>query len=88
MPFIFVDEFDAFYHHNLSQQVVQEFRDLDAQAIFTTHNTSIMTNDLLRPDCYFTMNENSIKPLYQNTIKDLRKAHSLEKMYRAGAFNE
>lgn len=87
-PFVFVDEFDAFYHHNLSQQVVKEFRDLDTQAILTTHNTSIMTNDLLRPDCYFTMNENSIKPLYQNTIKDLRKAHSLEKMYRAGAFSE
>ncbi len=87
-PIIFCDEFDAFYHHSLSKLVVKTFRDLDAQVILTTHNTSIMTNDLLRPDTCFVMDSETISPLHERTIKDLRKAHSLEKMYRAGAFDE
>jgi hypothetical protein len=46
-----------------------------------------MTNDLLRPDCYFVMSEKEIKPFSERTPKELRKAHNIEKMYRAGAFN-
>lgn len=87
-PFIFVDEFDAFFHHGVSKLIVKMFNELNTQVILTTHNTSIMTNDLLRPDCYFTMTEKEITPIHKNTSKELRKAHSLEKMYRAGAFGE
>lgn len=87
-PFIFVDEFDAYYNHELSELVVRELRDLDLQAVLTTHNTTIMTNDLLRPDCYFTIQDDELYPIYKRTNKELRKAHSLEKMYRAGSFNE
>ena len=53
----------------------------------TTHNTSIMTNDLLRPDCYFLMNGKGIKSLANCTPKELREAHNIEKMYKAGAFS-
>jgi len=87
-PFIFIDEFDAFYHQNVSKQIVKELKEMNAQSILTTHNTTIMSNDLLRPDCYFLMNETSIKPIYKFTDKELRKAHNIEKMYKAGAFNE
>lgn len=85
---VFIDEFDAFYHHNLSKIIVEELRKIDNQTILTTHNTSIMTNDLLRPDCYFILNNKEIKPIYKYTEKDLRKAHNIEKMYRAGVFDE
>ena len=60
---------------------------MNCQAILTTHNTSIMTNDLLRPDCYFFMSETDIKPMYRLTDTELRKAHNIEKMYKAGAFD-
>lgn len=87
LSFVFIDEFDAFYHHKLSQLIVSELKNVSAQVILTTHNTSIMTNDLLRPDCYFVMHENKIDPIYKFTDKELRFAHNIENMFRRGAFN-
>jgi AAA15 family ATPase/GTPase len=87
VSFVFIDEFDAFYHHKLSTLIVNELKKITSQVILTTHNTSIMSNDILRPDCYFIMQNNQIKPLYKFTDKELRNAHNIEKMYRAGAFN-
>jgi len=86
ISFVFIDEFDAFYHHELSEFVVKELKKLDVQVILTTHNTSIMTNDLLRPDCYFLMTKDAMKPLSKCTDKELRFAHNLEKIYRAEGF--
>ena len=88
VSFVFIDEFDAFYHIDLAKRVVEELLKLNVQAILTTHDTTIMTNDLLRPDCYFVLSEGKIKSLPDLTEKELRQAHNLEKMYRAGAFNE
>lgn len=85
--FIFIDEFDAFYHYEAAYDFVKMLKNYEMQVVLTTHNTSIMTNDLFRPDCYFMMNTTNIKPLCNCTEKDLRKAHSLEKMFRAKAFN-
>jgi AAA15 family ATPase/GTPase len=84
--FLFIDEFDAFYHHELSEFIVEELKDTDAQVVLTTHNTSIMSNDLLRPDCYFLMTKKKIKHLNQCTPKELRLAHNLEKIYRGKGF--
>ncbi len=88
VSFVFIDEFDAFYHVDLAKRVVEELLKLNIQAILTTHDTTIMNNDLLRPDCYFVLSEGKIKSLPDLTEKELRQAHNLEKMYRAGAFNE
>lgn len=87
VSFIYMDEFDAYYHHNLSKLIVNEIKQSSSQSILTTHNTSIMTNDLLRPDCYFILDNNKINPIFKFTDKELRKAHNIEKMYKAGAFN-
>ncbi len=87
VSFVFIDEFDAFYHHSLSTLVVEKLKETGVQFILTTHNTSIMTNDLLRPDCYFEMTKNSISSFSKSTQKELREAHNLEKMYKAGSFN-
>lgn len=88
VSFVFIDEFDAFYHVDLAKRVVEELLKLNIQTILTTHDTTIMNNDLLRPDCYFVLSEGKIKSLPDLTEKELRQAHNLEKMYRAGAFNE
>ena len=84
--FLFIDEFDAFYHHSLSALIVKKLCLIRAQVIITTHNTSIMTNELLRPDCYFLMNKKGIHSLSGSTVKELREAHNIEKMYKAGVF--
>ena len=88
VSFIFVDEFDAFYHHSLSMLIVKEMKKAGAQVIITTHNTNVMTNELLRPDCYFIMDDKGITPLFEKTDKELREAHNIEKMYKAGTFND
>ncbi|MGL4805885.1 MAG: AAA family ATPase [Bacteroidales bacterium] len=83
---IFIDEFDAFYHHQLAAVIINKLKKSGVQFILTTHNTSIITNDLLRPDCYFLMYKKEIHSLSKRTSKELREAHNIEKMYKAGAF--
>ncbi len=87
--FVFIDEFDAFYHYELSEKIVNLLKEIkNTQILLTTHNTDLLSNDLLRPDCLFWMNESSIKPICDLTEKELRKAHNLQKMFKAGAFND
>jgi hypothetical protein len=87
VQFVFIDEFDAFYHHELSALIVEELKKTGIQFILTSHNTSIITNDLLRPDCYFLMTKDRIRSLSRSTPKELREAHNIEKMYKAGSFD-
>jgi AAA15 family ATPase/GTPase len=87
--FVFIDEFDAFYHQSLAEFVVKEAKKINnCQFILTTHDTSVMSNDILRPDCLFLMYKDKIKAVANSTDKELRFAHNIEKMYRAGAFDE
>jgi AAA15 family ATPase/GTPase len=88
VSFAYIDEFDAFYHQKLAKIIAKRISNLNSQTILSTHNTGIMSNDLLRPDCYFELKSAQIKPLYSLSDRELRKAHNLEKMYRAGAFDE
>jgi len=86
--FVFIDEFDAFYHFELSESVERHLKEIeDVQIFTTTHNTDLMSNDLLRPDCYFVLGDNRINAIPELTDKELRQAHNLQKMYKAGAFN-
>ena len=85
---MFIDEFDAFYHFELSESVERRLREIKGVQIFTTtYNTDLMSNDLLRPDCYFILKDNKIKAISDLSEKELRLAHNLQKMYKAGAFN-
>ena len=84
---VFIDEYDAFYHFELSQELVKLIKKITNTQIFvSTHNTDLITNDLLRPDAYFIIKGNQIKSFDKLTDKELRKAHNLQKMYKAGAF--
>ena len=59
--FIFIDEFDAFYHTDLSIAVIRRLMmEENIQIVFTSHNTDIISNELLRPDCYFILEDNTI----------------------------
>ena len=87
--FIFMDEFDAYYHYELSKEIVDEIISrTDVQILFTSHNTNLMNNDVFRPDCLFIIQNKGIKAMCDLTEKELRKAHNLQKMYKAGAFDE
>lgn len=84
--FVFIDEFDAFYHFKLAFEVCKQLFNLNCQVFTSSHNTYLMTNDLLRPDCNFILQNNKIKPLHACTEKELRFGHNIEKLFRGGAF--
>lgn len=84
--FVFIDEFDAFYHFKLAFEVCKQLFNLDCQVFTSSHNTYLMTNELLRPDCNYILQNNKIKPLQSCTDKELRFGHNIEKLFRGGAF--
>jgi len=83
---VFIDEFDAFYHYELSYNICKQLFKRSQQIFLTSHDTFLISNDLLRPDCYFLIQDNQIKPLSDCTEKELRFGHNIEKMFRGGAF--
>lgn len=85
--FVFIDEFDAFYHHELSYKICKRLFEGNSQLFVTTHDTFLLTNDLLRPDCFFILQDNKIKAICDLTDKELRFGHNLEKLYRGGTFS-
>lgn len=86
--FIFIDEFDAFYHFRLSTFIIEKLKSYNCQVLLTTHNTSIFTNDLLRPDCYYICSKDKIENAHNSTNKEIRLGHNLEKLYRGGTFGK
>ena len=89
ISFLFIDEFDAFFHYESAEEIVLRLnKNKQFQTVLTTHNTYLMQNKLTRPDCCFLMTKNKITNLYDSTTKEIREAHNLEKMYINGAFNE
>lgn len=49
---VFIDEFDAFYHHELSYQISKRLFEGPNQVFVTTHDTFLLSNDLLRPGLF------------------------------------
>ncbi len=86
--FIFIDEFDAFYHFELSYFIIERLKSYGCQVLLTTHNTSIFTNDLLRPDCYYICSKDKIVNAHNATLKEIRFGNNLEKLYRGGTFGK
>ena len=89
--FIYFDEFDAFYHYELSEHIIKHLIDNypETQIIFTTHNTNLMNNQIMRPDCLFLLSSRGkITALCDATPRELREGHNLEKLYIAGEFQK
>lgn len=86
---LYFDEFDAFFHFELAEKVVfylkKEFK--NSLIILTTHNTNLMTNRFMRPDCLFLLSS-QLTPLCNATERELREGHNLEKLYINGEFDE
>lgn len=89
--FIYLDEFDAFYHYEMAENVMIFFKRKypKCQIIMTSHNTNLMTNRLMRPDCLFILSKSgTFTALCNATLRELREGHNLEKMYISGEFAE
>ncbi len=89
ISFLFIDEFDAYYHFELSEMIVKMLEEYPQfQTVLTSHNTNLLTNKLMRPDCYFILTEDRITSLTNATGRELREGHNLEKLYVNGEFND
>lgn len=85
---LFIDEFDAFYHYELAEQLVLLLEKLaNTQVIVTSHNTNLLTNKIMRPDCYYILTKDKITSFANATTRELREGHNLEKLYLSGEFN-
>lgn len=86
---MFIDEFDAFYHYELAETIVKLMENMPQfQTILTSHNTNLLSNRIMRPDCYFILSENGLHSFANATKRELREGHNLEKLYMSGEFNE
>lgn len=86
--FAYIDEFDAYYHFELSRAIVKRVNQTNVQTLMTTHNTSLMSNEILRPDCYFEIKDSKQFHFFDLFDKELRRAHNLEKLYRSLSSDE
>ena len=85
---MFIDEFDAFYHFELAESIVALLEKMqNTQVILTSHNTNLLSNRIMRPDCYFILSEDRLTSLVNATRRELREGHNLEKLYMSGEFN-
>ena len=85
---MFIDEFDAFYHYELAEVIVKLLEQMpSSQTILTSHNTNLLSNRIMRPDCYFILSENRLTSFANATRRELREGHNLEKLYMSGEFN-
>lgn len=86
--FVFIDEFDAYYHYELSEKIVRLLEErYDFQVVLTTHNTNLLSNTIMRPDCFLILHDGRITPICDATPRELRQGHNLEKLYMNGEFD-
>lgn len=88
---IYIDDFAAFYHYEMAEKLISFFKTKypKCQLIMTSHNTNLMTNKIMRPDCLFILSSRgTLTTLCDATERELREGHNLEKMYIRGEFEK
>ncbi len=98
--FVYIDEFDSYLHYRVAERLIRSFGSIpDSQTVCSTHNTSLMRNVTMRPDCVFVISrktsegnashdyELEIKSLSDRTQREIRRINNVEHLYRNGEFN-
>lgn len=88
--FVFIDEFDAFYHAELAERVYKKIKSCvkgdGLQFVLTTHNTNLLSNRANRPDCCYIVTPESISSLPLLTKREIREGNNVENLYLSNAF--
>lgn len=88
LTFLTIDEFDAYYHHEVSKKILEIINSYkNMQSMVTTHNVTLLNTNETRPDCAFIIDKTGVRNLSSRTSRELRKNHNIEKLYREGEFN-
>ena len=76
------------YHFELSEKIVKLLEEkFDCQVVLTTHNTNLLSNSIMRPDCFLILHDGKLTPICDATTRELRQGHNLEKLYMSGEFD-
>lgn len=87
---LLLDEFSSGFHNELEELLVKYFmrKSNEAQLIFVSHSTNLLTNSLLRPDQIYSVDFDSEgSHIKRFSSEKPREAQNLEKMYLGGVFN-
>ena len=88
LTFLIIDEFDAYYHHEVAKKILEIINSYEnMQSMVTTHNVTLLDTEVTRPDCAYIIDQTGVRNLSSRTTKELRKNHNIEKLYRQGEFN-
>ena len=87
---LLLDEFSSGFHNDLEELLIRYFMNKadNAQLIFVSHSTNLLSNSILRPDQIYSVdfsNEGSVIKRFSS--EKPREAQNLEKMYLGGVFN-
>lgn len=89
LSFLYIDEFDAFYHYELSESVIKMLGKIkNCQTITTSHNTNLLSNQIMRPDCFFILTKEKVVSIVNATDRELKEEHNLENLYKSGEFGK
>lgn len=85
LRFVFLDEFDAAYHYQLSKLILKHLGSIQSQVIVTTHNVALL--QLVEYKNIAILDNGTIQPITHLTNRDLSLGFNLEQLYRAGEFD-
>ena len=87
---LLLDEFSSGFHNDLEELLIRYFmqNSSNAQILFVSHSTNLLSNSLLRPDQIYSVDfDNNGTRLKRFSSEKPREAQNLEKMYLSGVFN-
>ena len=87
VSFVFMDDFDAFYHFEIAEEILKRIKKIKCQTILTTHNTGLLSHRIVRPDVCFVMKSGILKSFPNLTDRELREGNNLEKLFISGEFD-
>lgn len=89
VSFLYLDGIDSFFHYEAAEKMLLFLKEIypKCQIILTSHNTHLLSNKFMRPDCLFILSGKRILTSFCNsTQRELKEEHNLEKMYISGEF--
>lgn len=87
---LLIDEFSSGFHNDLEELLVRYFmrQARNAQMLFVSHSTNLLSNSLLRPDQEYVVefHDNQGSMVKRFSTEQPRSAQNIEKMYVSGVF--
>ena len=86
---LILDEFSSGFHNDLEKLLIRYFmkNSQNAQMLFVTHSTNLLSNSIMRPDQLYTVEFGSDgSKIKRFSDEKPREAQNIEKMYLGGVF--